>query len=113
MPKYETKLKLGRKMKAGDAATASDNQVSVLFRYDESGADKHVSVSIESDDLTAEDVAALLEFLESRGKFTRATTKTWVNQPQASEAKFGSTTTWQGTDIEALSKRAPPTTTMG
>ena len=109
MPKYDTKLKLGRKLKAGDAETASDNQVSVLFRYDESGADKHISVSIESDKMTPDDVAAVLEVLETRGIFTKQNAKTWVSQPQGSEAKFGSTATWQGVDIDQLAKRSPPT----
>ena len=105
MPKHETKLKLGRKRKAADAATASDNQVSVLFRYDDAGQDKHVSLSIESDDLTVDDVAALLDLLAARGRFTPETCKTWVSQPEASVAKFGSTTTWQGSDVGALARR--------
>lgn len=105
MADYETKLKLGRKLKNVDAAKASDNQVSVLFRYDGSGQDRHISLSIESDDMRADDVAAVLELLDSRGILGRATTKTWVSQPQTSEAKFGPTMTWQGTDVEALSKR--------
>lgn len=109
MPDYETKLKLGRKLKAADAATASDNQVSVLFRYDaSSGQDRHVSITIESDEMTPDDIAALLALLESRGRFTRANSKTWVSQPAASEAKFGSSTSWQGVDIDELSKRSPP-----
>lgn len=105
MAEYETKLKLGRKLKNVDTAKASDNQVSVLFRYDEGGQDRHISVSIESDDMRADDVAAILELLESRGVLTRSNSKTWVSQPQNSEAKFGASTTWQGSDIEALSKR--------
>ncbi len=105
MPKWETKLKLGRKLEGVDATTASDNQVSVLFRYDESGQDRHVSVSIESDDMRAEDVQALLDLLDSRGILTRGNSKTWVSQPQASEQKFGATGTWMGQDIEALSRR--------
>ena len=106
MSKHETKLKLGRKLKSGSAATASDNQVSVLFRYDEAGQDRHVSVSIESDDMTADDVAALLEFLAMRGRFTPEATKTWVSQPQASVEKFGDTTLWQGVDVGAMTRRA-------
>ena len=105
MPKYETKLKLGRKLKSGSAATASDNQVSVLFRVDEAGQDRHVSLSIESDDMTADDVAAVLDLLAMRGRFTPDTTKTWVSQPEASVARFGETTKWQGTDIGALARR--------
>lgn len=105
MPKYETKLKLGRKLEDVDAATASDNQVSVLFRYDEAGQDRHVSFSIESDGMTAEDVEALLALLEARGLFTKVNTKTWVSQPQASEARFGATRAWQGADVEALAAR--------
>ena len=106
MAEYETKLKLGRKLKNVDTAKASDNQVSVLFRYDEGGQDRHVSVSLESDDMRPDDVAALLDLLDQRGILTRGNSKTWVSQPQSSEAKFGPTTTWMGTDIEALSKRA-------
>ena len=105
MPKYETKLKLGRKLEDVDAATASDNQVSVLFRYDEAGADRHVSFSIESDAMTPEDVEAVLNLLEQRGVFTKVNTKTWISQPQASEARFGPTRAWQGVDLEALAAR--------
>lgn len=106
MPKYETKLKLGRKLDDVDNATASDNQVSVLFRYDESGADRHISLSIESDTMKPDDVAAVLALLERRGVFTKMNSKVWVSQPQASEARFGATTTWQGTDISGLAARA-------
>jgi hypothetical protein len=106
MPKYDTKLKLGRKFDDVDAATASDNQVSVLFRYDEGGADKHISLSIESDTMGPDDVAAVLQLLEARGLFTKANTKTWVSQPQASETKFGKTSSWKGTDIKELAHRA-------
>lgn len=105
VPKYETKLKLGRKLEGVDAATASDNQVSVLFRYDEEGADGHVSFSVESDVMSAEDVQALLEVLQARGLFTKANSKTWVSQPQASDAKFGATRQWQGVDIEGVAAR--------
>lgn len=103
--KWETKLKLGRKLEGVDAGTASDNQVSVLFRHDEAGQDGHISMSIESDRMTAEDVAAVFETLAQRGIFTRENTKIWVSQPQASEQKFGSTKTWKGTDIGALASR--------
>jgi len=107
MADYETKLKLGRKLKNVDAAKASDNQVSVLFRYDEaSGQDRHVSISIESDDMRPDDIAAMLDLLDSRGILTRGNSKTWVSQPQGSEQKFGATTVWQGSDIEAMSKRS-------
>lgn len=105
MAKYETKLKLGRKLEDVDAATASDNQVSVLFRYDEAGEDRHVSLSVESDAMTVEDVEAVLLLLEARGLFTKVNTKTWVSQPQASEAKFGATRAWQGADVESLAAR--------
>lgn len=105
MATYETKLKLGRKLKGVDAAKASDNQVSVLFRYDDSG-DRHVSMTIESDDMSAEDVRAVLDLLAQRGLFTSQNSKTWVSQPQASEAKFGATTTWRGVDVNALAKGA-------
>lgn len=105
MPKYETKLKLGRKLDDVDAATASDNQVSVLFRHDEQGEDGHVSFSIESDAMTADDVHALLALLDQRGLFTRANSKTWVSQPQASEARFGETREWQGASVEGIVSR--------
>ena len=99
MPKYDTKLKLGRKLEDVDAATASDNQVSVLFRYDEAGTDRHVSLSVESDAMTMDDVVAVMSLLDRRGLFTKINSKTWVSQPQASEAKFGKTTLWQGADV--------------
>ncbi|HEX2022212.1 MAG TPA: hypothetical protein VHH36_05825 [Candidatus Thermoplasmatota archaeon] len=102
MPKYETKLKLGRKLEGVDAATASDNQVSVLFRHDEAGADRHVSLSVESDAMTVDDVRAVIELLAQRGLFTKVNSRTWVSQPQASEARFGATTLWQGVDVEAV-----------
>lgn len=105
VPKYETKLKLGRKLDDVDAATASDNQVSVLFRHDEDGEDAHVSFSIESDAMSAEDVHAVLMLLDQRGLFTRANSKTWVSQPQASEARFGETREWQGASIDGLVSR--------
>lgn len=106
MADYETKLKLGRKLKGADAATASDNQVSVLFRVDASGHDKHVSLSVESDSMKPDDVAAVLHLLAERGIFTSQNSRTWVSQPQASEAKHGASTTWQGVDIEALAKQS-------
>jgi uncharacterized protein YidB (DUF937 family) len=113
MPKYDTKLKLGRKFEDVPADVASDNQVSVLFRHDDAGQDKHVSVTIESDTMSPDDVAALLQLLESRGIFTKVNSKTWVSQPQASEARFGKTMVWHGTDIKELAHRAssmlPPT----
>lgn len=105
MTKWETKLKLGRKLEGVDAGTASDNQVSVLFRHDESGQDGHISLSVESDKMTAEDVAAVFEVLAQRGVFTKENTKIWVSQPQSSEEKFGSTKTWKGADIGALASR--------
>jgi hypothetical protein len=113
MAKYDTKLKLGRKLKGVDAATASDNQVSVLFRYDETGADRHVSLSIESDTMKADDVRAVLDLLDQRGILTRENSKTWVSQPQSSEAKFGSTMTWQGMDVNALAKQSGGAAPMG
>lgn len=106
VPKYETKLKLGRKLDDVDNATASDNQVSALFRYDEAGQDRHVSLSVESDTMKADDVAAVLALLERRGVFTKMNSRVWVSQPQASVARFGDTTTWQGIDIAALGDRA-------
>lgn len=115
MTKWETKLKLGRKLEGVDATTASDNQVSVLFRHDERGQDGHVSISIESDKMSAEDVAAVFDVLAARGIFTRENTKMWVSQPQSSETRFGSTMTWKGADIKALSQRLknPPAPAHG
>ena len=106
MAKHETKLKLGRKLDDVDAATASDNQVSVLFRYDEAGQDGHVSLSIESDKMGVEDVRAVLDLLEQRGLFTKVNSRTWVSQPQASEAKFGKTHAWKGVDVQEMARRA-------
>lgn len=105
MAKWETKLKLGRKMDDVDAATASDNQVSVLFRHDETGAERHVSLSVESDHMGAEDVAAVLDLLAQRGILTRANSKLWLSQPQSSEQRFGKTHTWRDADIAALVSR--------
>ena len=106
MPKYDTKLKLGRKYEDVPADVASENQVSVLFRHDDAGQDKHVSVTIESDTMTPEDVIAILQLLEQRNIFTKANSKTWVSQPQASEARFGKTHAWKGADIKELAHKA-------
>ena len=101
MADLETKLKLGRKLENVDAATASANQMSALFRYDPAtGQDGHVSLSIESDSLTAEDVAAVFQLLHQRGVLPARSCKTWLNQPQASEAKFGKTTRWKDSDLK-------------
>ncbi len=102
MAKFDTKLKLGRKLDGVDAATAGDNQASVLFRFDEAGLDRHVSLSVESDEMTVDDVGAVLALLDKRGILTRHNSKTWVSQPQASEARFGSTRTWRGADVHQL-----------
>lgn len=118
MPEYETKLKLGRKLEGVSAEVASNNQVSALFRYDEAGKDAHVSLSVESDTMTPDDVVEVLKVLEERGVFTAKTTRTWVSQPQASEAKFGKTTVWQGKNLQevvqllslGLSVRTAPST---
>lgn len=103
MADMETKLKLGRKLDRVDAAQASNNQASALFRYDASGGqDGHVSLSVESDTMTAEDVAAVFQLLHQRGVLPAKACKTWLNQPQGSEAKFGKTTTWKGTDLKNM-----------
>jgi hypothetical protein len=103
MADVETKLKLGRKQDHTDAVTASNNQCSALFRYDPaSGKDGHVSLSVESDTMTAEDVAAVFQLLHQRGVLTAKGCKTWLNQPQASEAKFGKTTSWKGADLKSI-----------
>lgn len=103
MADVETKLKLGRKREGVDAATASNNQASALFRYDpESGDEGHVSLSIESDSMTAEDVAAVFQLLHQRGVLPAKACKTWLNQPQASEQRFGKTTQWKGTDLKNM-----------
>lgn len=103
MADWETKLKLGRKLDHVDAATASDNQVSALFRYDPAtGQDGHVSLSVESDNLGVEDVAAVFQLLHERGVLPAKGTKTWLNQPQASEQRFGKTTQWKGGDIKSV-----------
>jgi hypothetical protein len=100
MADWETKFKLGRKLE-GSTEQGSSNQVSALFRYDPaSGQDGHVSLSIESDTMTVEDVAALFQLLHSRGVLPAKACKTWLNQPQASEQKFGKTTSWKSTDLK-------------
>ena len=105
MSKHETKLKMGRKLDDVDAGTASDNQVSVLFRYDEAGADAHISLSIESDKMSPDDVKAILELPDARGLFTKTNSRSWVSQPAASEAKFGKANDWKGVDIKNLAHR--------
>ena len=103
MAAYETKLKLGRKLEGVDAGTASDNQVSALFRYDPAdGTEGHVSLSVESDTMTSEDVAAVFQLLHQRGVLGAKGTKTWLNQPQASEQKFGKTTQWKNSDLKNM-----------
>ena len=102
MAEWETKLKVGRKLE-GEAQTASSNQVSALFRYDPgSGQDAHVSLTVESDTMTSEDVAAVFQLLHQRGVLSAKACKTWLNQPQASEQKFGKTTVWKGTDLKNM-----------
>jgi hypothetical protein len=101
MASYSTKLKVGRKLEGVDTDTASDNQVSLLLRYDEgTGAEDHVSVSIESDAITVEDVFALLDFLDDRGILTSRECKTWLHQSKASREEHGETTEWAGEDLE-------------
>jgi len=102
MADFETKLKLGRKLANVDAATASNNQASALFRYNEAGQDGHVSITIESDSMTGEDVAALFQFLQQRNILAARGCKTWLNQPQASIEKFGDTTKWKGVDLKPV-----------
>jgi type II secretory pathway component PulF len=103
MAELETKLKLGRKVEGVEASVASANQVSALFRFDpDTKQDGHVSLSVESDHMTAEDVAAVFQLLHQRGVLPAKGSKTWLNQPQASEAKFGKTTTWKGTDLKNM-----------
>jgi hypothetical protein len=102
MAEWETKLKLGRKLE-GSAEQGSGNQVSALFRYDPAtGQDGHVSISIESDTMGVEDVAALFQLLQQRGVLGARGAKTWLNQPQASEQKFGKSTQWKGTDLKPV-----------
>jgi hypothetical protein len=101
MASYATKLKIGRKLEGVDTGTASDNQISLLLRYDEeTGAEDHVSVSVESDAMTVDDVFALLEFLDERGILTSSECKTWLHQSKASREEHGSTTEWAGEDLE-------------
>lgn len=101
MGSYSTKLKVGRKLEGVDTDTASDNQISLLLRYDEdTGAEDHVSVSVESDAMTVDDVFALLEFLDERGILTAQECKTWLHQSKASREEHGSTTEWAGEDLE-------------
>ncbi|MGH2668855.1 MAG: hypothetical protein ACRDH5_07025, partial [bacterium] len=102
MAEYETKLKLGRKLENVDAATASDNQLSALFRYDAAGKENHVSLSVESDAMTADDVAAVFQLLHERGVLVASQCKTWLNQPQASMHKFGTTAMWGNADLEKV-----------
>lgn len=99
MPEWETKLKLGRKLEGVDSETASANQVSALFRFTPEGEDKHVSLSIESDRMTPHDVIAVFGLLHERGVLRSFDCKTWVNQPQASEKRFGKTAAWSGVDL--------------
>jgi type II secretory pathway component PulF len=101
MADFETKLKIGRKLD-GDAATASNNQASALFRYTGDGQEGHVSLSVESDTMSAEDVAAVFQLLHQRGVLPAKACKTWLNQPQASEQKFGKTTRWKDTDLKQI-----------
>ncbi len=105
MVTWETKLKLGRKLEGVDADTASANQISVLFRVTPDGKDEHVSLSVESDSMSAADVAAVLRLLDERGVLRGFDSKTWVSQPQASVQRFGETTEWAGADIEELASR--------
>lgn len=101
MASYKTKLKVGRKLEGVDTATASDNQVSALFRYDEEDEDEeHVSLSIESDAMSAEDVWAVFQLLHDRGVLTAQQCKTWLHQPKASRELFGESSDWQGDDLE-------------
>jgi len=101
MASYQTKLKIGRKLEGVDTDTASDNQISLLLRYDEeTGAEDHVSVSIESDAMTVDDVFGLLAFLDERGVLTSSECKTWLHQSKASREEHGGTTEWAGEDLE-------------
>lgn len=119
MPSYATKLKVGRKLDGVDTDTASDNQISVLLRYDEeTETEDHVSVSIESDAMTPDDVFALLEFLDDRGILSAGECKTWLHQSKASRKEHGETTEWAGVDVQqkvdmakrGLSTRSTPGT---
>jgi hypothetical protein len=100
MASHQTKLKVARKLDDVDTSVASDNRISALFRYDEEdGTDGHVSISIESDAMEAEDVWAVFQLLHDRGVLTAQQTKTWLHQPKASRERFGDTTEWQGEDL--------------
>lgn len=101
MASYQTKLKVGRKLEGVDTSTASDNQISALFRFDEDdGSEDHVSLSIESDAMDPEDVFAVFQLLHDRGVLTAGQSKTWLHQPKASREAFGDTATWQGMDLQ-------------
>lgn len=99
MASYQTKLKVGRKLEGVDTSTASDNQISALFRYDEDGGEDHVSISIESDAMTVDDVVAVFQLLQDRGVLTAQQSKTWLHQPKASREDHGETTEWGGQDL--------------
>lgn len=101
MASYQTKLKIGRKLEGVETATASDNQISALLRFDEEDeTEDHVSMSIESDAMDVDDVVAVFQLLSERGVLTARQSKTWLHQPKASRERFGDEKTWQGTDIE-------------
>lgn len=102
MAEFETKLKLGRKLEGVDPRTASNNQVSALFRVTGAGEEAHVSMSVESDAMTAEDVAAVFQVLHERGVLPAGSTKTWLSQPESSEQRFGKTTLWKGADLKLV-----------
>lgn len=100
MASYKTKLKVGRKLEDVDTSTASDNQISALFRFDEdTEEDGHVSLSIESDAMGPEDVWAVFQLLHDRGVLTASQCKTWLHQPKASRERFGDTKSWQGEEL--------------
>ncbi len=100
MASYNTKLKVGRKLDGVDTSVASDNQISALFRYDEDGNEDHVSISIESDAMTVDDVLAVFQLLQDRGVLTAQQSKTWLHQPKASREDHGETTEWAGQDLQ-------------
>ena len=52
--------------------------------------------------MTVHDVAAVFQLLHERGILVASQCKTWINQPQASAKRFGSTTTWGGADLEPV-----------
>ena len=83
-----------------DTSTASDNQISALFRYDQDGNEDHVSLSIESDTMSADDVFAVFQLLHDRGVLTAQQAKTWLHQPKASKEDHGPTTEWGGVDLD-------------